>query len=143
MGALIEASGRLWLERHGGFTSSNKKQLCPIFLPKEKLSRPSGLDAEAFRSTDQDMLVLRQSVERVMPLLQMYGYLSKAVSIASTGRCSWVVVARRDPLAWITKARYIQTLMNSCYDNPPVSHGASGQPLARFVRARADQLVPN
>ena len=126
--ASVQQQLRLWLGRHGGFdTSSNKKQLCPTFLPKEKLSRPSGLDAEAFRSTgqadgqagavplsikiklqgatktdvsdptDQDVLVLRQSVERVVPLLQMYGYLNKAVSIASTGRCSWVVVARRDP----------------------------------------------
>ena len=124
----VQQQLRLWLGRHGGFdTSSNKKQQWPTFLPKEKLSRPNGLEAEAFRAsgqadgqagavplsieikvqnatktdvsgpTDQDMLVLRQSVDRVVPLLQMYGYLSKAASIASTGRCSWLVVARRDP----------------------------------------------
>ena len=43
--------------------------------------------------TDQDVLVLKQAVERVMPMLQMFGYLRLSVSIASTGRCSWLVVA--------------------------------------------------
>jgi hypothetical protein len=113
------------LQHHGLDTSPGQQCGFPTFLPKEMLSRPNGSDAEAFRATgkpdglaltvplsleiktqkktktdvyaptDEDALVLKQAVERVVPMLQVFGYLRLSVSIASTGRCSWLVVASR------------------------------------------------
>jgi hypothetical protein len=123
----VQIALRAWLGRHRGVDTSSSQKQWPSFLFKEKLSKVNDQEADAFRATgkadgqalavplsleikrqdstktsvttptDQDIHVLRQSLERVVPLLQMSGYLSKAVSIGSTGRCSWVVVARRDP----------------------------------------------
>jgi hypothetical protein len=115
------------LSNCGGIDTSQvqKNTTYPNFLPKEKLSRPKGENANAFRATgipdgvslhvplsieikiqgataktitkptDRDVAVIKQGVERVRTMLQMFGYLRLAASIASTGRCTWFVVAAR------------------------------------------------